>query len=243
MSPFPSPGAVAGLLSLRAGDLLFTRITRPRSASILVKLGQLVLGERVRLGPISIDHVLVVVEPAHPVKVTDPLPEDFMTDDQGKMWTLPRGVQAMPRGAEEIALTPETHWRPWCAYARLAPDYPGQHEDAAAVARQFVQQQVRYSFASYVLLALWRFGLRAERLARHIDRRRPPEAFRSALSQSSTLALPVEAICSVLADQAWTLAGKDVVTGTRSQIVTPGRLALQLWRRSAGVVWSGPTID
>lgn len=98
-----------------------------------------------------------------------------------------------------------------------------------AIARLFVSEKVPYSFASYGALAAWRFGLRAERLARWCDRRRftRPEP-----------RLPAEAICSVLADQAWTLTGKDLVQGTRSQIVTPGMLARHLWL-DGDVEWGG----
>jgi len=150
-------------------------------------------------------------------------------------WQGPRLVQAMPGGAEEIELTEATHWTDTVSYVRLPEDYPGQAVDAAAIARLFVSEGVRYSFLSYGALALWRWGFTAERLARWIARTRP-EMY--PLGWPRATRLPVEAICSVLVDQCWTLAGHQVVTGTRPQIVTPGMLAMQVWNRP-GVVRGG----
>ena len=121
-------------------------------------------------------------------------------------------------------------------YRRLPEDYPGQAADAAAIARLFVSEGVRYSFLSYGALALWRWGFKAERLARWIARTQSPR--RAYEHPDFLLELPVEAICSVLVDQCWTLAGHEVVTGTRPQIVTPGMLAMQVWNRP-GVVRGG----
>jgi hypothetical protein len=50
--------------------------------------------------------------------------------------------------------------------------------------------------------------------------------------------LPCEAICSVLADQAWTLAGHRVMQDVAHQAVTPGAMAGQLWNRP-GTTWGG----
>jgi hypothetical protein len=58
------------------------------------------------------------------------------------------------------------------------------------------------------------------------------------VDDSAQLALPCEAICSVLADQAWTLAGHRVMQGVAHQAVTPGAMAGQLWCRS-GTTWGG----
>lgn len=222
---------VESLNDVRPGDLLFTRITKPLAASLLVKGGQLLLGERVRLGPVSVDHVLIVTEAALIVGPT--------------LTTRPRGVQAMPHGAEEIELTPEMHWQPWCAYARLPEDYPGQSADAAAIARAMIGTP--YSFASYAMLAAWRYHLRAAWLERRIDRRGEPvkviglDVGRGKRGDFMIPGLPREAICSVLADQAWSLAGHRVCEGVARQAVTPGALALQLWRRP-GVTWFGPSL-
>lgn len=209
---------ITGLHDLRPGDIMFGPLG-------IANIGQLILGEQFRIGPFAAGHVGVVIEAGTPA-------------------TGPRLVQAMPGGAEEIGLT-DRHWTTKYVYARLPGDYPGQADDAAAIARLFVSEQVPYSFASYAALAAWRFGVKAEWLARWIDRRRPPisvigHKWSDAAGGRDMIraALPAEAICSVLADQAWTLAGQEVVTGTRSQIVTPGMLAMQLWRRP-GVVWGG----
>lgn len=218
---------IRSLADLRPGDLLFGPIGGLVPGLFPVGVGQALLGEVFRAGRLSVRHVGVVTH--------------CTGDELGP--PVVRIVQAMPRGAEEISVTAETHWTDRCAYARLPEDYPGQAEDAAQVARLFVHSEVPYSFASYLALAAWRFGWKAERLAKWIDRRRPPYWAPVELpgwhGKLGPIALPAEAICSVLADQAWTLAGKDVVTGTRSQIVTPGMLATQLWRRP-GVIWGGP---
>lgn len=220
--------AIRSLDDVRPGDILLTRISRPRSASILVKLGMLVLGERVRFGRVSVDHALIVTEAAPPGG-----------------W--PHAVQAMPHGAEEIALTPATHWQPWCVWIRLPEDWPGQADDAAAIALLMVGTP--YSFGSYLMLAAYRAGLKAEWLARRINRRRPgvvrlPRWSNGPAAGSDVVRggrLPVEMICSVLVEQAWTLAGKRVITGTVPQVVTPGMLAVQVWNR-AGVIRGGPGI-
>lgn len=241
------PLAIASLADVRPGDLCFTEITRPRSASLLVKLGQLMLGERVRIGRRSFDHVIVVTEAAKPTTFARARLGDLLLvpDEFGikTPHTLPVGVQAMPRGAERVELTPAKHWHDRVAYVRLPENYPGQGLDAAAVAKAFAAERVEYSFGSYVLLALWRYGFKARRLEARIARRRdaksvdmPGRGYRVAVR------LPVEAICSVLADQAWTLAGKRVVSGVSEQAVTPGRLVMSLWRYP-GATWGGPGIQ
>jgi hypothetical protein len=225
---------IRSLADLRPGDLMFGPIGGLVPGLFPVGFGQALLGEVFRAGKLSVRHVGVVIEPGTP-----------------NQWAarpdmLARGpmlVQAMPSGAEEIELT-DMHWTDRYAYARLPEDYPGQAEDAAAIARLFVDEQVPYSFASYAALAAWRVGFKAERLARWIDRRGREIQLstwtdRMAGMPAQRIHLPAEAICSVLADQAWTLTGKHVIGGTRSQIVTPGMLATQLWRRP-GVVWGGP---
>jgi hypothetical protein len=54
------------------------------------------------------------------------------------------------------------------------------------------------------------------------------------------LRLPMEAICSVLADQCWSLAGKRVMHGTAPQAVTPSQLGQRLLTGMEGVVWGWP---
>jgi hypothetical protein len=222
--------AINELQDVRPGDLIFTDISEPLAASLLVKLGMLMLGERVRIGRRSFDHVLIVTEAA--------------TTDRG-----PLAVQAMPGGAEEIELTEEKHWGPEVSVCRLLEDWPGQALDAANIAREMVRVGTPYSFASYLMLALWRWGVRPAWLAARINRRRtePLQLERWSngpeLGSSKTRGghLPVEAICSALVDGCWTLAGHEVCVGTKPQIVTPGMIAVQLWRRT-GAIWGGEGI-
>jgi hypothetical protein len=244
--------AIRSLADLRPGDLMFTEIRRPWPVSLLVKLGQLFTGDRVRLGRVSVDHVGVVTQA--PEATTHALSrhlgrEVLKVDVQGVLipHTPPMLVQAMPSGAEEIRMSPSRHWRPGVAYVRLAEDYPGQALDAAAVAREFVAERVPYSFLSYAYLAAWIRGIRAPRLAARINRRRPPlpPPYRTMSElRGVEIRLPAEAICSVLADQAWTLAGKQVMPeGTRPQVVTPGALFLHTFRRQGTVTGGAGLIE
>lgn len=209
---------ITGLHDLRPGDLMFGPIGGIVPGLFPVGAGQLLLNESFRIGPLAIRHVGVVVE-----------------GGTRFIGAIPRLVQAMPHGAEEIELTAE-HWSPRHAYVRLPEDYPGQADDAAAIARLFVSERVPYSFLSYAYLAAWRFGWKTDALARWIDRRGRKIAFLQShrpvdllVCTDFSIRLPREAICSVLADQAWTLTGKDLVQGTRPQIVTPGQLAAAVW--------------
>lgn len=197
------------LADLRPGDIGFGPIKG--GAGMLVNAGQLLLGEGFRVGALNIRHVFVV------------------TGNPGILQRGVMGVEAMPSGARECWFGRD-RWTREYAYVRLTEDYPGQAVDAAAIARAMVGTP--YSFASYAALAAWRFGLKAERLERWINRRRPhgPEIKRAGPwpGQLYTPALPREAICSVLADQAWTLAGKRIMRGVARQCVTPGALARRL---------------
>lgn len=212
----------ATLADLRPGDIGFGPIRG--AAGALVNLGQLVLGEGFRVGTLDIRHVFVVT-----------------SND-----THPRIVEAMPSGARERALSLD-QWAREFAYVRLTEDYPGQAEDAAAIARAMIGTP--YSFASYAALAAWRLGLKAERLERWIDRRHAPTFINSVRRDSPPgpvgfkIQLPREAICSVLADQAWSLAGKRIMHGVGRQCVTPGALALRLLEmasESEAAVWTFP---
>lgn len=138
----------------------------------------------------------------------------------------PRLVQAMPGGADEVPLRYGTHWTPRHAYARLPEDYRGQAERAADFATAMVGAEVDYSFASYAALAAWKLGVATPRLEAWIGRR-------------DALGLPREAICSVLVDQAWSLAGKRVMDGVPHQCVTPGALAKRLLH-DPDVEWGWP---
>lgn len=233
----PEVATIKRLADLRPGDIMFSTIGGFIPGVFPVKVGQLMLGESMRIGRRSFDHVGIVVQERQP---------ELADIGHGHTFTgailPPRLVQAMPGGAEEITLTAATHWTDTVSYVRLPEDYPGQGADAAAIARLFVSEGVRYSFLSYGALALWKWGFKAERLARWIARTRPAIGFQGTADgygdDDGRVELPVEAICSVLVDQCWTLAGKQVVTGTRPQIVTPGMLAMQVWNRP-GVVRGG----
>jgi hypothetical protein len=208
---------IRSLADLRPGDLMISgQSTAPTKA--LVYAGQLILGEQFRIGGFVAGHLGMVVESADPQ-----LPG-----------SSPWLVQAMPSGAEEIELT-EAHWTGKHAYVRLPEDYAGQAVDAAAIARLFVTERVPYSFLSYAALAAWRFGLKTPRLEKWINRRRPPIM----LDGFGGVALPAEAICSVLVDQAWSLAGKRVMSGVAPQCVTPGALAREILLRHRGAIWGG----
>ncbi|GEM_PF-5487750 len=229
-------GRIESLTDLRPGDIMFGPIGGLVPGLVPVGVGQLLLGEVFRAGRLSVRHVGIVVE------ASQHLPPGTIykgqTYETGVI-TAPRLVQAMPGGAEEIELRTGTHWTPRHAYLRLPEDYPGQAADAAAIARLMVEVGTPYSFASYASLVLWRWGVRVDRLERWINRRREPRWFRTNRQGGKIekqIALPVEAICSVLVDQAWTLAGKDVMPNTAEQAVTPGALANQLWR-TPGVTW------
>lgn len=241
------PQTIASLADLRPGDVMFSKIGGFIPGVFPVKAGQLMLGESMRIGRRSFDHVGIVVQAA-----TWPwTPTGAMPWGQG-----PRIVQAMPGGAEEVEIGPNRHWTDTVAYCRLPEDYPGQAADAAAIARLFVSEGVRYSFLSYGALALFKWGKAiggpgrddiGERLAKWIGRRGEPlkvtgiDRGNGKRGDFMIPGLPVEAICSVLVDQCWTLAGHKVVSGTRPQIVTPGMLAMQLWNRP-GVVRGGKDV-
>lgn len=215
---------IASLADVRPGDIGITTMGGIFPGWFPVRVGHWMCKESFSIGPYSADHVLICVEAGKP-----------MFDHPAVMRAGPRAVQAMPRGAEEIALTPDRHWTDGVAWFRLPEDYPGQAQDAAAIARLFVAEKVPYSFLSYLALAAWSRGLRVERLERWIDRRKPA----TLIQGYGGVALPREAICSVLVDQAWSLAGKRVIEGVARQCVTPGMMAIQLSKRP-GVIRGGP---
>jgi hypothetical protein len=208
---------------LRPGDIMLGPIGG--AVGLGVGLGLLWLGDVHRLGRRSFRHAAIVTE----------------VDPFGEPWL--QMVEAMPSGARVWEGPARERWTDRHAYVRLPEDYAGQAQDAAAVARLMVREGVDYSFLSYLALGAWRWGLKAEPLERWLDRRRPPVDFRRVgphPGQLSSIQLPCEAICSVLVDQCWSLAGKRVMDGVARQCVTPGALAGQLLSRS-GVTWSLPT--
>jgi hypothetical protein len=235
---------IESLSDVQPGDIFFGPIGG--AVGIGVGIGQAMLGEGWSVGPLKIRHVGIVVEAGERLPVSQLENGPLLDYDGTSAISPPRMVQAMPRGAEEIAMTPDRHWTEKCAYVRLVEDYPGQAADAAAIARLMVSEGVAYSFASYGALALWRWGLETPRLESWINRRgrtidmptRLPVL--AARNEPVEIRLPREAICSVLVDQAWTLAGKSVMIGTPKQCVTPGRLAGRLLFETAGAQWSFP---
>lgn len=212
------------ITDLRPGCIGFGPISG--GAGLLVSAGQLMLGEGFRVGALDIRHVFVVTE-ASPTAPYPKLVYPFQA--------MPaKCVEAMPDGAREAEVgTPR--WTSAYAYARLPEDYPGQADDAAAIARAMIGTP--YSFASYAALAAWRLGWKTPKLERWIDRRREPVAIYPGAVKVT--ALPCEAICSVLADQAWSLTGKKIMQGVAHQCVTPGALAGRLLTMD-GVEWMWP---
>jgi hypothetical protein len=254
------------LEDVRPGDIYLGPIGGAVGAG--VRLAQILVDGGWRVGPLHVEHIGIVVEAATrwdgPVAQhrktgavrrlsadSDHLLEPGEVRHGGTgLLASPRMVQAMPRGAEEIGMTYEKHWTPAVAYARIPEDYPGQAEDAAAIARLMVSEGVAYSFASYGALALWHWGLKAPRLTKWIGRRRGTmfadmpsghgKRYTSDRPSMEVVQLPVEAICSVLADQCWSLAGKRVMHGAAPQAVTPSQLGQRLLTGMDGVVWGWP---
>lgn len=225
---------INSLADLRSGDIGLMRMGGFIPGFLPVRLGQMLCKESFQVGPFSADHALICVEAGRPAGSRITLGAGDQMDARA-----PRAVQAMPRGAEEIALTPAKHWTDSVAWFRPTEDYPGQAEDAATIARMFVTEKVPYSFLSYLALAAWSRGWKTPKLEAWINRRGeermihfpiPYSPDRVGKAIARPIALPREAICSVLVDQAWTLAGKRVMTGVKRQCVTPGALAIELDR-------------
>lgn len=253
------PDLINGLADLRAGDIMFGPIGGIVPGIVPVGLGHLILNEAFRIGTMSIRHAGIVVEASRTLPPgtlrhlgtgkyytpeghwRDRPHGDYDVYETGVI-TAPKLVEAMPSGARLVEMRHDTHWTSRHAYVRLPEDYPWQANDAAAIARAMVGTP--YSFASYGALAAWRFGVRTDRLYAWINRRREaviPGMSASKITADIPFAFPAEAICSVLVDQAWTLAGKQVMPhGTRQQIVTPGGLARHLLLRTPGTTWGFP---
>jgi hypothetical protein len=247
------PDLIDGLEDLRPGDIMLGPIGGVVPGLLPVGLGQFMLGELFSAGGLSVRHAGIVVEASrhlppgtvrhcgtgryygpestyaqHALK----MPGAYDVYPSGVI-TAPRLVEAMPSGARLVEMRHDTHWTRKHAYVRLPQDYAWQADNAAAIARSMVGTP--YSFASYAALAGWRLGIRTRRLEAWINRRRPAAGICAVMPPPDAVtwpvAVPAEAICSVLVDQAWTLAGKQVMPhGTRPQVVTPGALAGQLLR-------------
>lgn len=226
---------IQSMQDLRPGDLYLGPIGG--LAGVTVRLGQLVVDGGWRVGPLDVRHIGVVVSAATPDYEDRSMPGRASVTGVGPML-----AQAMPGGAEVIEMTEDKHWTDRCAYARIPEDYPGQAQDAAAVARLMAEARIPYSWASYGALALYHWGYEAPRLTEWIGRRRPANE-RIQLPSGrlgAPAGLPVEAICSVLADQAWSLAGKRVMEDVAPQAVTPSQLGQRLLFGMDGVIWGWP---
>lgn len=228
---------MSSISDLRPGAIGFGPIGG--AVGIGVHAGQLLLSEGFKVGPLTIEHVFVVtrIQPH-----TIPTPGNEVSEAFA--------VEAMPSGAREVPIY--DRWTPQYAYVQLPEDYPGQSADAAAIARAMIGTP--YSWLSYVALAAWKFGRKPPRaqgpgmakLETWIDRRGSEFWVNSSglLTPSGPtgyrVALPREAICSVLADQSWALTGKQVMPkGTPHQCVTPGALAAALLEMP-GAKWLWP---
>lgn len=210
----------------------------------LIGLGELAVDGGFRVGTIDVRHAGIVVHAEPGLSYPDP-PMDYPDGTP-----YPAGVldhfelaQAMPGGAEIATMTYAQHWTKRCAYVRLPEDYPGQAAEAAAIARLMVKTGVGYSYGSYAALAAWHWGIGTPRLEAWIGRTREPVFVDGLLSaRSGWIALPVEAICSVFVDQAWSLTGKKIFTdGRPHQCVTPSQLGTRLLE-TEGAVWGWPNL-
>lgn len=171
----------SSLAVLRPGDVMFARHVSPRSVDRGILLGQVMLGQAGYP-----HHVAVVTEQMNP-------PYGLIG--------YPKIVQAMPRGAEEIEIGRE-HWT--SDYTYLRPVYRTYEETVAEAARRYVGTP--YSFADYVALAGWHFGVRNGLVRRYVTASK-------------------HMICSQLVDQALSDAGFHVFDdGRLPQDVTPSDL-------------------
>lgn len=221
---------ISTIRDLRPGDIGLGPIGG--LAGIGVGLGQLALGEPWSIPAaegdterIKIRHACIVTRAAQP---GPPSPTGY---------SHPAYVEAMPGGARQ---TQADRWTADWAWVRLAEDYPGQAEDAAAVAMQMALKDVPYSITSYRHLARWRLGLDTARTLAWINRRQDPISWFMPSGRMMDAGLPAEAICSVLVDQAWTLTGKKIMIGVPHQCVTPAGLAHRLRYETPSAVWAFP---
>jgi len=217
---------------LRPGDIMFGPIGGFVGAGVAA--GQLLVDGGFRVGKLSVRHVGIVTE-AHPGTRYDDPAYPYGITDTFKL------VQAMPGGAEEITMTYDKHWTPRHAYVRLPEDYPGQAGDAATIAKIMANWKVGYSFASYAALVAWRWGLSTPKLEAWINRRQSAIRYFTTQGNLADIRLPVEAICSVLVDQAWSMTGKKIFEdGRPHQCVTPSQLGARLLTGMEGVTWGFP---
>jgi hypothetical protein len=235
---------ITKIQDVRVGDIFLGPIGGLTGAAI--GLGEFLMDGGFRVGTVDVRHAGIVVTAEPGLSYPDP-PLDYPDGTP-----YPAGVldhfelaQAMPKGAETTVMTYAKHWNDRCLYARLPEDYPGQAQDAAAIARLMVSEGLAYSFASYAALAAWHWGISTPKLEAWIGRRRDtavmyPSHSPWAGGADKGVILPVEAICSVFVDQAWSLTGKKIFDdGRPHQCVTPSQLAQRLLSTD-GVVLGWP---
>lgn len=126
--------------------------------------------------------------------------------------TTPQAVQAMPGGAEEIELRNATHWTDEWTFLRPAYALPGQAQDVADAAREYVIRPggTPYDFRTYGAIPLWRRGIHTKLI-------------KDVISDTDTM------MCSRLADAALRDAGWQVFDdGRLPGDVTPSELYRKL---------------
>lgn len=224
---------ITKIQDVRVGDVFLGPIGG--AVGLGVAAGEFFVDGGFRVGTVDVRHAGIVVEAQPGTTYPDGYPAGVL--DHFEL------AQAMPGGAEIATMTYDRNWTDRCAYVRLPEDYPGQAADAAAIARLMVRQGVGYSYASYAALAAWHWGIATPRLEAWIGRRR--ESLHSVQLPAGgfmDVALPVEAICSVFVDQAWSLTGKKIFDdGRPHQCVTPSQLAQRLLSTD-GAVWGWPNL-
>lgn len=224
--------AITSIQDLRVGDIFLGPIGG--LVGLGVGLGEFIVDGGFHVGTIDVRHAGIVVT-AKPGLSEHP---DYPAGILGQLEL----AQAMPGGAEITTMTYDRHWTDRCLWVRLPEDYAGQAEDAAEVARLMVASGVDYSPASYAAIALHRFSGGYPRLDAWIDRRQPGIPLPMTSGRLTTTTLPVEAICSVFVDQAWTLTGKQVIRGVAPQAVSPSRLAQSLLATD-GAIFGWPVFN
>jgi hypothetical protein len=230
------PELITRIQDVRVGDIFLGPIGG--GVGLGVAVGEFLVDGGFRVGSVDVRHAGIVVTARPGTHYGDPDYPHGITDT----FEL---AQAMPGGAEITTMTYDRHWTDRCAYVRLPEDYPGQATDAAAIARLMVETGVGYSYGSYPALAAWHWGIGTPRLEAWIGRRRDPIPFPiPGVSEIGpiSVALPVEAICSVFVDQAWSLTGKRIFQdGRPHQCVTPSQLAQRLLA-TEGASWGWPNL-
>jgi hypothetical protein len=227
---------ITKIQDVRVGDIFLGPIGG--AVGLGVAAGEFLVDGGFRVGTVDVRHAGIVVEAKPGTTMREGYPSGVL--DYFEL------AQAMPGGAEIVTMTYGRNWTDRCAYVRLPEDYSGQARDAAAIARLMVETRVGYSYASYAALAAWHWGIATPKLEAWIGRRSPRERWVGDRSRgipgSRLVRLPVEAICSVFVDQAWSLTGKRIFDdGRPHQCVTPSQLAQRLLGTD-GAVWGWPNL-